>query len=98
MRLIPVVLLLFCLISCTPKKVTLTNGQADTLMAFMKESVNPHFHNQRPKEAGRLLDSIYPFVQQLNDYVLTCSYLRFKGVQFGEEKKYDSARAVINAS
>ncbi|WP_343302717.1 histidine kinase [Chitinophaga niabensis] len=98
MRLIPVVLFLCCIIACAPKKVAVTNGQADTLMAFMKESVNPHFHNQRPREAGRLLDSIYPFVQQLNNYILTCSYLRFKGVQFGEEKKYDSARAVINES
>jgi len=98
MRHLSVALFLLCVIACTSKKVAVTNGQADTLMAFMKESINPYFHNQQPKEAGRLLDSIYPYVQQLNNYVLTCSYLRFKGVQFGEEEKYDSARAVINES
>lgn len=98
MRLIPVVLSLICFFSCTTRKVAVTNGQADTLLAFMKGTINPYFHDQRPQEAGRLLDSIYPSVLQTDAYVLTCSWLRFKGVQFGMEKKFDSARAMIDQS
>lgn len=91
------VLLFLC--SCAKNRNNaVTNGYADTLIAYMKDSVNPHFHDRRPKEAGRLLDSILPVVKEADSYALTCTWLRFKGVQFLMQEQYDSSRYYIGQS
>lgn len=93
---LPVLLFLCC---CAQKRSGVgTNGYADTLIAFMKDSVNPYFHNHRPKEAGRLLDSIQPLVEEVDKYPLTCTWLRFKSVQFLLLKQFDSSRYYIDRS
>ncbi len=96
-RLLPL-LLLIAFASCRQRNKPAANANADTLIAFMKGKINPYFHDHRPKEAGLLLDSIYPIVKQIDAYPLTCSYLRFRGVQYGMEKKFDSARYFIDQS
>lgn len=90
--------MLLAMAACTQPRAVRDPGSADSILAFMKSDVNPYFHDRRPAEAGRVLDSLYPIVQKLNNVGLTCSYLRFRGVQYIMEEKYDSARAFLNES
>ncbi|RPD38272.1 tetratricopeptide repeat-containing sensor histidine kinase [Chitinophaga barathri] len=83
---------------CTRQQAARIPGNADSVLAFMKSDINPHFHDHHPEAAGRMLDSLHPIVLKLDDVGLTCSYLRFRGVQYIMEEKYDSARAFINES
>ncbi|WP_346319625.1 histidine kinase [Chitinophaga sp. YIM B06452] len=93
-----VLLLPLAIAACKQRQAARNPGSADSILAYMKSDINPFFHDRRPGEAGRLLDSLYPTVQKLNHVGLTCSYLRFKGVQFIMEEKYDSARTFLNES
>lgn len=97
MQRIPVILLLL-ITACRQQSAPVQHLRADSLMAFMKSDINPFFHDHRPREAGRVLDSLWPIVQRMDDYRLTCSWLRFKGVQFNMQKQFDSARYYIDQS
>ncbi|WP_343702818.1 histidine kinase [Chitinophaga sp.] len=95
MQRIPVLLLLV-LAACRPQGASRQQDSADSLIAFMKDEVNPYFHDHRPREAGHLLDSLLPLVKQAADYRATCNWLRCKGVQYNMQKQYDSARYFID--
>ncbi len=99
MQRIPVILLLLLLTAaCTQQSTPVQKMQADSVIAYMKAGINPFFHDRRPREAGARLDSLWPLVQQLDDYRLTCSWYRFKGVQLGMQEQPDSARYYIDLS
>lgn len=98
MQRIPVILLLLLAAACTQQSAPLQKMQADSIMAYMKSDINPFFHDHRPREAGIKLDSLLPLVQQLDDYRLTCSWYRFKGVQLNMQEQPDSARYYIDLS
>ncbi|MBO9153745.1 histidine kinase [Chitinophaga sp. GCM10012297] len=98
MRFITFLPIIVAIAGCTRPQAVRSPAKADSVLAFMKSDINPYFHDRQPAEAGRKLDSLYPAVQKLNDVGLTCSYFRFKGVQFIMEEKYDSARIFLNES
>lgn len=95
--------LLLCLIMAACQDRQSTPGQqqrisADSLSSFLKLVVNPLFHDQRLDESGRILDSLAPIVALQKNDLLTCNLLRFQGVQFLLEKRYDSAAIVLRKS
>jgi len=64
----------------------------DSLIVTIRKQVNHHFHNQEPKAAGRILDSLKPIVDSIDYFKLTGAWLRFKTVEKTMEGNTDSGR------
>jgi tetratricopeptide (TPR) repeat protein len=64
---------------------------ADSLVKYMYATINPHFVDENVSASRRILDSLAPVVKQYDHYSFTCAWLRFMGMQYLLEKKYDSA-------
>jgi tetratricopeptide (TPR) repeat protein len=88
----------FALVAACSSKAKQTDAPsqqaaADSVAAFLRNTVNPLFVDQKIKESRIILDSLGPVVTQLDNYTLTCAYTRFMGLQYLLEKKQDSALA-----
>ena len=69
---------------------------ADSLLFFLKQRVNPLLQNLETREAKRKLDSILPLVKEKDNYVDMCSWLRCMAVAYQLENKPDSARLYVD--
>lgn len=65
-------------------------------MAFLKNEVNPLLNNLEAKAAKRKLDSIRPLIEQRDNYVELCSWLRCMVEVYRLENKHDLARQYAN--
>ena len=65
-------------------------------IAFFKNTVNPLLQNLETREAKRKLDSILPLIEQKDNYVEMCSWLRCMTVVYQLEKKTELARQYAN--
>jgi hypothetical protein len=65
-------------------------------MAFLKNEVNPLLNNLETKAAKRKLDSILPLIEQRDNYVEMCSWLRCMAEVYRLENKQDLARQYAN--
>ena len=69
---------------------------ADSLLFFLKQRVNPLLQNLETREAKRKLDSILPLIKEKDNYVDMCSWLRCMAVAYQLENKPDSARLYVD--
>jgi tetratricopeptide (TPR) repeat protein len=75
-----------------PKKPnTSTPSGIDSLVTHLRNSVNPYLRNREAVKAGAVLDSLKPFVDEINHYRLTGAWLRAKTAQKTIEERFDSA-------
>ncbi|NML24098.1 histidine kinase [Pseudoflavitalea sp. G-6-1-2] len=96
-------LFIFALLALTtachqqPPKDTSSNQKAtsDSLIAFMKNNINPLFQEREYEASGKMLDSLQPLLENSGYYPITCTWLRFKGLQYMYEKKADSSEATL---
>ncbi|THU34876.1 histidine kinase [Niastella caeni] len=65
-------------------------------MAFLKNNINPLLQNREAKAAKRKLDSILPLIEQRDNYVEMCSWLRCMAVVYQIESKPALARQYAN--
>jgi hypothetical protein len=82
-------------VSCTSGK----DGKmpaADSLVSFLKNTVNPLLQNLETKAARKKLDSILPSIEKRDNYVEKCSWLRCMAVVCKLENKLDSARIYVD--
>lgn len=86
------------IIACRQPKAELNQAAAvtDTLVTFMKTTVNHYIVNHQAGEAEHVLDSIAPAIQQANDYRLTLTWLLSKEGQYDLQGRLDSARNCID--
>lgn len=95
------VLAIVCLaaISCkqqTAQKPAISPEAAeDSLTKFLGNTVNPLFHDHEVTASRRILDSLAPIISKQENFSMTCTWLRFQGVQYKMEKKFDSAMIVL---
>lgn len=78
-----------------PATATAQQSNADSILQYMRSTINPLFVDERATESRRLLDSLRPAVQRLDHFSLQCTWLRFMGLQYLMEKKNDSALTVF---
>lgn len=75
-----------------------TNGNhrqspsAAPLLPFFKQRVNPLLQNLETAAAKKILDSLLPYVNEKDNYIDMCSWLRCMAVVYQLENKLDSAR------
>ena len=90
------------IVACSHKKkqqpVPAKQALSDSFTAYLSAKVNPLFVDQEIKASRVILDSLGPVVKQQDYYPITCSWLRFMGVQYLLEKKYDSALTFLRQS
>ena len=65
-------------------------------LAFLKNEVNPLLNNLEAKAAKRKLDSIRPLIEQSDNYVEMCSWLRCMAEVYRLENKHELARQYAN--
>src|SRR4051812_22704644 len=68
----------------------------DYYLSFLKDKVNPLLQNLETREAKRKLDSILPLIEQRDNYVEMCSWLRCMAVVYQLENKPERARQYAN--
>src|SRR5688500_685197 len=71
---------------------------ADSLLSFLKKTINPLLQDRETREAKQKLDSILPLIQEKDNYVDMCSWLRCMAVAYQIEHKLDSARLFVDRS
>jgi tetratricopeptide (TPR) repeat protein len=89
---------IFCLIiltvSCENKKATPKEQDNNYVLVydFMRDKIDPLLPNLQVEEARKLLDSIYPTVQRIDQYSLTVLWLFLKEGQHTAAANFDSSR------
>jgi hypothetical protein len=86
------ILIIFFLIACDSAVQRNSRPVSDSMVTYLKDSINPLFHNLELTKAKKKLDSILPIVRESNNYIDMCSWLRCMTVAYTLENKYDSAR------
>jgi tetratricopeptide (TPR) repeat protein len=85
-------------VACTPTPEKSTRLHSDSLLPFLKNSVNPLLQNREATEARKKLDSIRPIIEKKGNYVDQCSWLRCTAVVYQLENKLDSARLYADSA
>jgi tetratricopeptide (TPR) repeat protein len=85
-------------VGCTPSPENSIRPPSDSLLPFLKNTVNPLLQNREATEARKKLDSILPIIEKKGDYVELCSWLRCAAVAYQLENKLDSARLYVDRS
>lgn len=93
-----IILLIIICASCNSTGKRSQQPDADSLLPFLKQRVNPLLQNLETREAKRKLDSILPFIKEKDNYVDMCSWLRCMAVAHQLENKLDSARLYVDRS
>src|SRR5688572_19354072 len=83
-------------VACTPTPEKSTRPPSDSLLPFLKNTVNPLLQNLETTQARKKLDSIWPIIEKKGDYVDLCSWLRCAAVVYQLENKLDSARLYVD--
>jgi tetratricopeptide (TPR) repeat protein len=91
------VLTLICA-ACNSTGMKSEAPRSDSMLLFLKTSVNPLLQNLESREAKRILDSLLPVIEKKDNYVATCSWLRCMAVVYQLENKLDSARFYVDRS
>lgn len=87
-----ILILVLILASCkNHRQTTISPTSGDSILSFLKKVVNPLYQNNGTEKAGKILDSLQPIVSDLNNYKVTCAWLRFRSVQKEMENQTDSA-------
>jgi tetratricopeptide (TPR) repeat protein len=89
------ILTLLC-VACTPTPEKSRRHSSDSLLPFLKNTVNPLLQNRDATEARKKLDSIWPIIEKKGDYLDLCSWLRCTAVTYQIENRLDSARLYAN--
>ena len=89
------VLTIICM-ACNRSGKRSQQPEADSLLFFLKQRVNPLLQNLETREAKRKLDSILPLIKEKDNYVDMCSWLRCMAVAYQLENKPDSARLYVD--
>jgi hypothetical protein len=90
-----VALAIICM-ACNPNGKKRQQPAPGHFMAFFKNNINPLLQNLETREAKRKLDSILPLIEQRDNYVEMCSWLRCMAVAYQLENKLDRARQYAN--
>lgn len=95
-----IVIVLIAACKQAPKQSAVLSQQAaaDSFTNFLRTQVNPLFVNQKLSASRVILDSLAPVVKRYDYYPITCTWLRFMGLQYVMEKKYDSALPLLRQS
>jgi hypothetical protein len=93
-----IVLLLIICAACNSNGKRSQPPDADSLLPFLKQRVNPLLQNMEAREAKRKLDSILPIIKERDNYADMCTWLRCMAVAYQLENKLDSARIFVDRS
>jgi two-component sensor histidine kinase len=85
--------LMLLAVACDTATVQIpVESSVDSMVAQLKNTVNPLLNNNQTTEAQKKLDSLKPEVDQLNHYRLTGAWLRCASVRCQLDDQYDSAK------
>lgn len=95
--MVRILLLVGLLISCAQpsRQITQNDAEVDSLLNYLRENINPLYHTRNTMEVRRRLDSVQPSVERLQNFTITCTWLRMRAVLLDQLGQTDSALVLI---